>query len=57
MRRVYRKLNSLIEYGDGHYIADKFKLCHPVDTDSEEDVAAFYELIVTTIFDYIQHYG
>lgn len=56
IRHAYRTLNEAIASGDGEYIADEFNLCHAVDTDSEEDVAAFYELIVSAVINYIQQY-
>lgn len=43
VRDAFEFMQNLVEIDDREILQDRFNLCHPVDTDSMLDVAAFYE--------------
>lgn len=56
LRTAYQTLFELINEGDGERVSNLFNLCEPIDTDDEDDVAAFYELSVRAVINYINSY-
>lgn len=43
-------IENLIENGGGDVLQEKFNLCHPVNTESTLDSAAFYESHINDVF-------
>lgn len=56
LQEAYETLNELVRNGEGEFISNRFNLCRPIDTDDEDDVAAFYELSVRAVIDYLNTY-
>lgn len=53
---AYTVIAYLINNEQGDYLSQRLNLCRPVDTDSESDVAALYELTIRAILSYINEY-
>lgn len=56
VQQAYETLNVLFQDDEGEYISNRFNLCHPIDTDSQDDIAAFYELSIRVLINYIDRY-
>lgn len=50
LRDAFLFIQNLVEIDDREILQDRFNLCHPVDTDSTLDVAAFYESHINDVF-------
>jgi serine protease 16 len=56
IQNAYNVIAFLVIGGEGEYLSERMNLCHPVDTTSEEDVAALYELTVRAVLSFINEY-
>jgi len=56
VQQAYETLHELIRNGSGEYISNRFNLCTPIDTDDENDVAAFYEGSALALVSYMNQY-
>lgn len=49
-------IDDLVKQGKGEELQKQLNLCHPVATDSEDDIASLYELYLGFITDYINEH-
>lgn len=55
-QQAYESLQDLMDAGESEIIANRFNLCHPLDTDDVDDVAALYELSIRSLINYMEMY-
>ncbi|KAJ6646562.1 putative serine protease K12H4.7 [Pseudolycoriella hygida] len=56
IRNAYDIIAYLVINHQGEYLSGRMNLCHPVQTDSEADVAALYEITIRAILSFINEF-
>lgn len=50
---AFQVLDYLVENHEGEYIQERLNLCHPVDTNSRQDIGTLFESHIAAIVTYI----
>lgn len=56
IQNAYNVIAYLVIAGEGEYLSERMNLCRTVETSSQADIAALYELTVRAVLSYIDVY-